>query len=98
MTIGGRVTDGANIRRQGQDIQSGQTILSAGTKLRAQEMGLLSSIGIKAVEVYKPLKVAIFSTGDELVEPGEVLKPGQIYNSNRATLIRLNSIAGYEAD
>ena len=97
VNLDGKLMQGANVRRRGQDIQAGQTILTAGTVLRAQEMGLLSSIGVKTVNVYRPLKVAFFSAGNELVDPGTALQAGQIYNSNRATLTGLIQSLGMVA-
>jgi molybdopterin molybdotransferase len=87
---------GANIRRQGQDIARGQQVLSAGQQLRAQDLGLAASLGCATVPVYRRLKVAILSTGDELIEPGEPAGPGQIYNSNRFTMKGQLSAWGFE--
>ncbi|EGF31127.1 molybdopterin biosynthesis protein, molybdenum incorporation step [Oxalobacteraceae bacterium IMCC9480] len=74
------------IRRRGEDIRTGSEILAAGTRLRGQELGLAASVGLATLPVVRKLKVAVFFTGDELAMPGEVLKPGAIYNSNRFTL------------
>lgn len=87
---------GNNIRRRGQDIERGALVLASGTRLRPQELGLLASVGIAEVTVRKRLRVAIFSTGDEVVEPGQDLGSGQIYNSNRYTLSGLLRAWGIE--
>lgn len=74
---------GDNIRKRGQDIAKGTPLLLAGTRLRPQEIGILASVGVDTVTVYKPLKIGILNTGNELVEPGKPLGKGKIYNSNR---------------
>jgi molybdopterin molybdotransferase len=87
---------GGNIRPKGQDIMQGATVLKAGHRLRAQDLGLIASLGIARIDVRQRLKVAIISTGAELVEPGETIKPGQIYNSNRYLLEALIEKWGFE--
>jgi molybdopterin molybdotransferase len=89
-------TPGDNIRPQGQDIKHGSVILTRGHRIRPQDMGLLASVGIREICVFRPLKIAILSTGDELIEPGAELQPGQIYNSNRYTLTGQMEALGFE--
>lgn len=85
-----------NIRRTGEDIEAGKVLVAAGTRLKPQTLGLLASIGVPAVKVYRPLKVVTFTTGDELVMPGEPLAPGKIYNSNLFVLKGLLARLGME--
>jgi molybdopterin molybdotransferase len=92
--------DGEWIRRKGEDIGNGSVILTAGTRLRSQELGLAASVGLATLPVHRRLRVAVFFTGDELAMPGEVaahdLAPGAIYNSNRFTLRALLENFGCE--
>lgn len=79
----------ANIRRAGEDIQIGQTVLAPGARLGPAQLGVAASIGATRLTVFRRLKAAVFFTGDEIVLPGQPLAPGRIYNSNRAMLIAL---------
>src|SRR5262245_8809342 len=80
---------GANRRKRGEDVREGTTILARGQRLRPQDLGLAASIGAAALEVFRPLTVAVFSTGDEIVEPGRPTPPGAVYDANRVALIAL---------
>lgn len=88
--------DGENIRRSGEDIATGNEILPAGIRLRAQEIALAASAGLPELPVHRRVRVGIFFTGDELVQPGEPLPPGAIYNSNRYALRALLEGLGCE--
>lgn len=83
------VKPGQNVRHAGEDVEQGELVYSAGRKISALDTGVLASIGVAELEVYRPLKVALFCTGDELKQPGESLAPGDIYNSNRFMLLGL---------
>lgn len=84
--IGGGHRKGQNLRRAGEDLKAGEPALTKGQRLRSADVGLIASLGIAEVTVYRRLRVAFFSTGDELVSIGTVPKEGQIFDSNRYTI------------
>ena len=86
ITFGPGVKPGQNVRYAGEDLKAGAIALARGRSLRPAELGLLASLGIGEIGVYRPLRVVFFSTGDELVSVGSPLAEGQIYDSNRYTL------------
>ncbi|MEA9604494.1 gephyrin-like molybdotransferase Glp [Polynucleobacter sp. JS-JIR-II-c23] len=90
-------TAGQWIRRKGEDLTAGKTALTAGVFLRPQELGVAASAGLTHLSVKRRVKVAAFFTGDELALPGEPLKPGGIYNSNRDTLLACLKSLGCDA-
>lgn len=94
MTLLDAPIQGANIRLAGEDISSGQTVLSKGHIMRPADLGLIASLGIDKVACFRQLKVAFFSTGDELIGVGKPLAEGQIYDSNRYTLFGMLSRLG----
>lgn len=83
------IRKGANRRTRGEDISTDTTILTTGQRLRPQEIGLAASLGLTTLDVYRPLRVAVMSTGDEVFEPGTDLPAGGIFDANRYSLLAL---------
>jgi molybdopterin molybdotransferase len=80
------VERGANVRARAEDVRAGAVVLTAGSVLRPQDLGLIASLGFAEIVVHRRPRVALLSTGDEVVEPGQPRRPGQIYDANRFSL------------
>ena len=89
ITVARAINLNENIRPTGNDILKGNVILSSGKQIKPQDISLAASVGVGELVVFKKIKVGVFFTGDELVEPGNPLSPGKIYNSNRYALVAL---------
>jgi molybdenum cofactor synthesis domain-containing protein len=83
-----------NVSRKGEDFKSGIKVLSKGIELKAEHIALLTSLGYEKASVHIKPEISIFSSGDELIEPGEALKPGKIYNSNTSMISALVKLYG----
>ena len=90
------VSAGENIRRAGADVEQDALLFAAGQRLRGPDIGMLAGVGIASLSVRRPLRVALLTTGDELVRPGQALNAGQIYNSNFYTVSSLLQNLGHE--
>ncbi len=87
---------GEHIRRAGEEVETGQVLITAGVRIGPGELGVIASCGLEQVQVYRRPTVALYGTGDELREPGEDLLPGQIYNSNLPVMAHLVQLVGGE--
>ena len=85
---------GINVRVAGEDVKAGDVVASAGTRLRPQELAAIASTGAASITTYKPLRVALISTGDEIIRPGHEVAKGQVYDSNHSLLTGLLSLTG----
>lgn len=94
--VGNGIKRGQNIRRAGEDLAQGQVVFPAGRLIRPADLGLIASLGLAEVNVTRRLRVAFFTTGDELAGIGQPLRPGQIYDSNRYTLYGMLARLGVE--
>lgn len=89
---------GANVRPAGEDVAAGQTVLKAGHRLRPQDVALAAALGFTRLELRRRIKVAVFSTGNEIVAPGERRGPAQLFDSNRFMLMAMLARLGCEVD
>ncbi len=96
IVIPARQKTGQNVRYAGEDLKVGVPVLAPGRLLRPAELGLIASLGISEIKVKRKLRVAFFSTGDELASIGRPLKEGEVYDSNRYTLHGMLSRLGVE--
>ena len=88
------VKQGINVRAAGEDVKQGSQVVSAGTRLRPQELAAIASTGTAQIETFKPLKMALVSTGDEIIRPGAEIARDQVYDSNQSLLTGLIATTG----
>ncbi|WP_371808971.1 gephyrin-like molybdotransferase Glp [Ruegeria sp. HKCCD7255] len=92
----GPLKQGANTRKAGEDVAQGALALSKGRRLTPADLALLSAVGVAEVAAQAPLRVAVLSTGDELIEPGDPAGPGQIFDANRPLLLSMMARMGFQ--